>query len=297
MYSAHEPFAARMAGRTPGRAIGGGQTFFVGGTNANDAHTGNDPQFPMNTIAAAMVKCASGRWDVIYVQDYWLNDTFPVVINKHTVSVIGIGQGNIAAEWPVMNGAGTAIFHIGGAAGGYFEIAGLTMYSAGGPCIEGLAGGEGRGRIHNCAFGVSGAAQDGILIAAMEVPHMTFDNNLCGQFLTRDGIRSTGPNCTKWHIDDNLFQQMAGVGINISAGDGASIFNNRFYQKVAPAQGFAITLANCRNFHVDGNRAAEDGGHAGANPYEDTSTGTDTSTTNGWGVNYHGNIVTYPAFA
>lgn len=280
-------------GGIQGRSPGAGLALYVGGSGASDNHEGSDPQFPKSTMDAALALCVNGRHDFIFVQDYWANDSFPVVVDKQCAHIIGLGHGNPIGIWCLMYATGTpaACFSVG--THGYCEIAGFSMITGGSdPCITIASGNECKIHVHHCAFGEHGATQDGILAvgAGPEFNQSLIEHNIFGHQLTRDGLRIGNPTWT-W-IMHNLFRAYGGAGINITGNIGGQlggIIGNKFYKDAAFAKGDAITLSTCANGMIDDNHAMEDGANPGINPYLDTS-----SPINAWGVNYSGNVVTYP---
>ncbi len=279
-----------VPGALQGRSPGAGLALFVGGSGASDNHEGSDPQFPKSSIDAALELCTSGRHDFIFVQDYWDNDSFPVVVDKQTVHIIGLGHGNPMGTWCLMLATAAACFSIG--THGYCEIAGFSMISGGSdPNILVVAGNECKIHIHHCAFGEHGASQDGILaVGAVEFGQSLVEHCIFGHQLTRDGLRLGNPTWS-W-IMHNLFRAYGGVGIDIVGdlgGQLGGIIGNKFYQGAAFDAGDAITISTAADGMIDDNHAMEDGANPGNNPYLDT-----TVPKNAWGVNYSGDVVVYP---
>lgn len=280
-----------VPGAIQGRSPGAGLALFVGGANASDSNEGTDPQFPLSSIDAALTKCTNGRHDFIFVQDYWANDSFPVVVDKQTVHIIGLGHGNPMGIWCLMYNTSEACFSIG--THGYCEIAGFSMISGtSDPNILVVSGTECKIHIHHCAFGEHGASQDGIVaVGAIEFNQSLIEHNIFGHQLTRDGLRIGNPTWT-W-IMHNIFRAYGGVGVHIYGNIGGQlggIMDNKFYQQAATVKGAAITLSQCANGMIDGNRTMEDGADPGNNPFLDTS-----SPINAWGLNYKGQTVAFPA--
>jgi len=277
------------------RSPGAGKVFFVGGPNASDDNEGSDPQRPLSKIATALALCSDGGHDYVFVQDYWDNDAFPVAVNKQCAHIVGLGNGNPMGIWPLMNCGAAVGLEIGAA--GFIEIAGLSIITdATHACLESVAG-DVRAHIHHMAFGVHGAAQDGILsISGGELARTLVEHCVFGMALVRDGVRVYSPSWS--FFINNIFREYGGIGINLygpSAGRLGGIINNRFFKSQAGDVGCAITIIAAQMGIVTDNVAAEDGANPGNNPYQDTSgTGTPNQA-NAWGLNYSGNAAVYPA--
>lgn len=299
-----------------------GKSFFVDPIHGAEANNGLSWDTAVKTITTAYGKCTSDHNDYIFVTGHPYNafslnaETYPIDLTKNYVHIIGMdcgAPGLVRTSWNRLNGQActTGVFKIADTTGGTYgvslrgeEIAGLSMQNAGyaGISVTGLCYGT---YIHDCSFGDWGAVANGIHITGgtAELSNGVIDDCFFAKGITVDGIRTEAAsgvisfsfirNCTFWRV--------TGVGINYlrasSSADLGGILDCRFFQKTALDKGSAITLVDCYGGMIDGNHAMEDGGHAGNNPFLDTSTGTDTSTTNAWGVNYHGNVVTYPAFS
>lgn len=278
-------------GALQGRSSGAGVAFFVGGSGASDNNEGTDPQFPLSKIDTALGLCTNGRHDYIFVQDYWDNDSFPVVVDKQCVRIIGLGAGNPMGMWCLMNSGAAACFSIGTA--GYGEIAGFSMIAdTSNPGILVTLGNECKIHIHHCAFGEHGATRDGIdgTTASVEFNQSLVEHCIFGHQLTRDGLRLGIPTWS-W-IMHNLFRAYGGVGVHLygaKGGELGGVIGNKFYKDAAFAKGDAITLSTCANGLIDENHAMEDGADPGIIPYLDTS-----SPINAWGVNWSGDKVAYP---
>jgi len=279
--------------------------------NGNNNHAGTNPDAPLATIAAAVAKCEAGKNDYIFVLDAYDNDAVTIEIAKSGLHIIGMTNGNHRAPFPWLKIAGTgavAVFTIKGGDGANFEIAGFSLAAdATHPCITTKTGGAtelGFGHIHDCAFAASldaaFVAQDGIaLAAATGMDGWLIEHNVFGAQLVRDGIRFI--NAYQALIRSNLFRAVPGVGVSQLTGGAATgmadVLDNKFFQKTVQDTASSISIVDAGGGMIDGNHTVSNGGHAGNNPYKDTSTGTDTSTKNGWGLNYLGDTVKYPAFA
>lgn len=258
-----------------------GNVFFVNGITGSNLNDGKTPDSPFKTFAHALDQCVDDHNDIIYALDCWQQETFPISVDVSRVHIIGCDNWN--GMYPRMVAPeNTAIFEIPGTKS-YFEIAHFGL-GAGvdHAAIEFVGGIEARGRIHDCWFGWIGAGQDGIRFDG-EAPEMMIDNNLFGMGLTRDGIRIAGA-LTRTFIRDNIFQKVAGIGINIVAESHlAGIIHNKFSLTEA-TKGKAISFAhaNCADALVDQNSAMCGRTVAFAagvtNPYRDLGS-------NDWGCN------------
>lgn len=285
-----------------------GHEFYIGGAGASDDNSGRVAEEPFLMIATALEHCKSGRHDVIWVQDYWANDIFPIVLNKQCVHIQGLSTPGINTHWPLMNAGAHPCFQIGTVGSGFCEIGGLSMITdANHPCFE-VVGGECYIRLHHLALGEHGVAQDGILAAGAlsELAFSTVEHCLFGKMLARDGIRTEielGSLTFSW-IMNNIFRLYGGVGINFQqhnpAAQGGGFIGNKFFKEIGAAKGWAITIGGgvageaAINTMVDDNHAMESGVAPQHNPYLDTSTGVAGTTKNAWGVNYKGGVSTFP---
>ena len=278
-----------------------GEEFYVGGAGASDAKSGQIAEEPLLKIATALEQCKSGRHDVIWVQDYWANDTFPIVLNKQCVHILGLSTKALSSQWPIMNAGDNPCFQIGGAGGDYCEIAGLSMITnATNPCIE-VVGTNCRIHLHHLALGEHGVARDGILVPTVvgqDLNWSTVEHCIFGQFLVRDGIKAFAASWTD--IRNNIFVKYGGIGVNITGPVDVKlgqIIRNRFYKgqaAIGAAAGWAITIEDASEGMIDDNRAMESGVAPQNNPYKDASTGVPGTTKNGWGANWSGAVTVMP---
>ena len=294
---------------------GAGKTFFVDsrswGSGSDGNLPGTNPNYPLATIQAAYALCTAAKNDYIVCLDGYDNDTATITIAKTGLHIIGVNGPDHRAPFVWLKVAGTgaaAVFTLQGGNAANVEIAGFTLGAdATHPCITTVTGGSTElvyGHIHHCAFAASGdaafVAQDGILEAAgTGLDGTLIEDCYFGDQLVRDGVRFID---FYWGLIRNcIFRKYGGVGIDQITGGHATgmadVIGNLFYVGTTPAKGAGITITDAGGGIIDGNHSVEDGGHAGNNLFLDTSTGTDTSTKNGWGVNYHGDAVTYPAFS
>jgi hypothetical protein len=271
-----------------------GRVFYVDEFNGDNGNEGIDPSAPFATITYALTQCVDDRNDYIIVLDCYDQDTYPIVINKSMVHIIGRSKQTILGNrWPLMNGGGgTGVFQIGSGGKGWVEIAGFAFGNAGGPCILASGGACMGSWIHHCVFGETLAAQDGILGDAPDRPNFTtIEDCIFAGLLTRDGIR--GPTLTKCVIRNNIFREYAGVGVNITGdGEPLAVIGNYFYVPIADsaAAGWAITT-NGHGCIFAHNFATQTGDNTGNNPYRDLSTGVLATCLNGWVANYAGNAL------
>lgn len=288
-----ETLAARKFEGNIGSA-GAGNTFYVdlAGSNGNNGRYASNP---LKTLAAALAKCSSDHDDYIIVMDCYSEDTEPIDIEVNRVHLLGLDVGN--GKYPRLEASeNTSILDIDAE---YFEIAG---FSFGGGASRGAIrwqASKGRGIIHHCWFGHTGASAYGIEIpASYDAVEMLIEDCIFGVGLTADGI-FINHNATRTIIQHNLFRRLGGLGINVPAGKSfaeGSILDNTFAVKDAQT-GEAITIASTAENHilVTGNRAMNGMLNAGYtfNPFRDLG----TNTYNDWGLNYRGNQVIEPVGA
>lgn len=292
--------------RSPSLPFGAGKVFFVNCIDGSDSNPGDDPARPLKTIGYALGLCQARRDDYIICLKNQVTsvETFPIVIDKHQVHIIGLGGMGapidlLAADAPVFQFAGEDGYNA------RCELAGFTLGASGGyPCIDVLKTTV-YAHLHDLQLGEGHVAQDGIMgndIAGSELVWSRIERCLFGKELTRDGIR-TGVNAgslTFCHILDNVFSRYGGIGINnrvVAAAVGGTILRNKFFQKIGGDKGCAITIVAAQNWMIDDNHAMEDAAEPGNNPYLDTTTGDLTTTKNAWGLNYKGLTATFPAVA
>jgi len=268
-----------------------GDIYYVDAFNGNDTWDGLSPSSPLCTIAHALTHCQNDHDDFIIIMNCWQQDTFPVLINKSMVHILG------AAHWGGMFQAmqpptDNAVFTID--TKGYIEIGYLNL-GAGEThaCIEFIGTfPEARTWIHDVWMGHSYTARDGINIANFkEAPECMIERCVFGKILTRDGICVEGQS-TRTNIINNIFRLIPGIGIdfvNLLGLDIGAILGNRFALLAQAAAGAAINIAsaNAVGGPIDDNRAMEGGGATTNNPYVDGGNCA-------WGVNWRGVATTYP---
>jgi hypothetical protein len=265
--------------------------FYVdsGHARTSDLNDGTDPDNPMTTITAALVRVTTNANDYIIVRQITnASETFPITITKNRVHLVStfyrLGHGPEIR--PVADTAGIQLnadnVEIAG-----FEINGGN--SAG--CIQANAAGATWGAdIHHCRFGWQATTpQDGIrMTGAVDKPHWTIHDNWFNDKISRDGIRIE-QNSTRSEIWNNVFRCPTGIGINLVTlcTDIYAVHDNIF-RVAAATQGDAISCnVNSLGCMFWGNQAMYLGAAPGANPYEDLGA-------NHWGVNWTGDAVTYP---
>jgi len=273
--------------------LAGGKVLYVNGTswgNGSNSYDGTDPNYPLYDIDTALAKCTDNKMDYIFVLDYWDNDTFPITLDVDTVKVIGLGSNCGPSSWCMINSDGDACLSVGGEVG--IEVAGFEFLpGSSDPCIL-VTTTEGCLHVHHCTFANMGTCQDGISCpSGGELSICTIEDNFFGKGIDRDGMRLYSPSWST--IRNNIFFQYDEIGININGPSAAAlgcILDNRFFSDTAITKGGAITIASATGGLIDGNHAMEDGANPGENPYLDTS-----GPANGWGLNYSGDAVAYPA--
>jgi len=272
--------------------LGAGNVYWVDGVGGDDLQDGLTPDKPLLKIDTALGLCVNDNNDYIFVLDCYQQDTFPIVVDKTRVHIIGIV--NKSNRYPVMTPTGdTAIFTIA-SSGNDCEIAGFDL-SAGAThgSIE-LNNPIGI-HIHDCLFGceqAGGTPQDGIIAETGQynpihglIENCTFygTGNSSNGKLTRDGIRGTGGGSANWKnmtIRNNIFLGIPGIGINLDRAQGVMILDNRFALDAATA-GAGITLgAATAGCFIDGNSANFGKTAMAGKPY------VDGSAANTWGINY-----------
>lgn len=272
--------------RSPYMGFGAGKVFFVNGSTGLDSNDGDDPENPLKTVTKALTKCVADRDDYIMIIKAG-TDTHPIVVDVKRVHIIGV-TGPTALVGPG---------YISGAAAGFrisaddVEIAGLNLFAdATHPGIE-IAAAEYCWRlwVHHCRFGITLPTQDGIVKAAGGVTEgpvgALIEDNIFGQEIGRDGIRVAAPTYTVFR--NNLFMYHVGVGINITGGNFAEIFGNRFVGR--NVEGDAITVTGEKGIVAHNWTAYQTTDGAALNtPYKDDGT-------NHWADNYINNTLIEPA--
>jgi len=269
------------------RPPGIGRVFYVNGQEGDDANNGIDPGTPFETITEALTHCT-----VAFENDYIVvlrgggaEASFPIVIDTARVHIIGVSN-DVAQRTPGYAAGAFPVFRI---AADQVEIAGLQLLTDNAnPAIEITTPAWGAW-IRYCSFGTTVDVQDGIF-AGVEGPVAgCIENNWFGHRVIRDGMRLMAP--TRTIIRNNIFREVAGIGINITAGGAevGAIIGNYFYAPIALAAGagWGITINGSGGIIAD-NRASQTGDATGTNPYVDTSGAGVASRLNGWSNNYWG---------
>jgi len=289
---------------------GAGNAYYVNGGSDGpvvDTGSGLTPDDPKQLIQSAIDLCTNNNNDYVIILNYGANgravETWPVVVDKTLVHIIGVGT--VGQKWPVVRpndpaGADTAspAFSV---TADRVEIAGLEI--GGGDTAGGIhpvdAGGVWGLEVHDCFFGVTGdsAGQDGIRVpAASAAPYLTVYANRFGHYLTRDGVRFDA-NATRCMIGvpgqpSNYFHHIPGIAINVVAGVTEPGIHNNVIAVPANTAGGAITLgAGVVDGWIFGNVANFGDTDMGNNPFADGAAGG----ANDWGNNLQGITLVQPA--
>lgn len=281
-------------GEVPGR----GSTYYVNGGSdgpTNNNQDGETAITPKQTITAALALCTDNYNDTIYVLNYGSNarasETWPIVVNKAQVHIIGVGTR--ANKWATVTATGADLdaFSIEAQR---VEIAGLE--------IGGTAAGTGAGiiltngmwgcYIHDCWFGVAdGVGAVGIEVpSGVDAPYLRIEDCEFGNGLTAGGILIAN-NATKGTIANNVFSDVTDVAISVTGSAvGLRILNN-FIDMDADTDGHGIALAaGTSDCLVFGNQVAS------AKSATTADRGLkDGSSNNSWGNNYSGIVADLPA--
>ena len=283
-----------------------GNIFFVDGVNGLNTNDGGTPTSAYLTLTYALAQCVSNRNDIIYVLDYWqpAGETFPILVNKHQVHIIGLALPNLS--YPAIHPDGdTAAFEIANT-GQYSEIANLMIGGGdahGGIETGSIANGMGNGLyVHDCWFGhewfdtpLSGIRNLGTINACgIRIERCSFfgDQQNCIGVISGNGIDNAlgaaGGHFDKCKVLDCIFMGVSSAIVFDQARD-SMILNNRF-NGVDNLEGSAINLAaGAVGCLIDGNSvASKKTTGVTTNPWKDAGT-------NAWGVNYVGGVNGYPA--
>lgn len=274
-----------------GRSPMGGKTYFVNNdTNiGSDSHEGNDPEFPLLTIAAAYAKCENQRNDYIFVQRH---STLPAAItfggDPSDVHLVSLGSGNWDNGIDLYIEGATPIILSGCVD---IELAGFNIVTNDDshPAIS-IVTSAYRVHIHHCGFGTIYACGGGI--SGAEFTHSSIDHCIFGTLLEGTAIASEF--ITSMCLN-NLFHTVAGtLGIvhpGVNPCHYSFFLNNMFYVPDS-ANGEAITLRAGSVHNVIANNQAMNGNALtdyATNPYRDLNGGN-----NHWGMNYRGSAVIEP---
>ncbi len=296
--------------RVLGVALADAHVFYVNGKDGvgDDNNSGLKPSEPLLTVTEAISKCVANRGDIIVILDYWqpTGETWPILINKHAVHIIGMAQPHLPIH-AIHPPDDTACFELS-SLGQYGSIGRLTIgggVSHGG--IEFGKNGQADGfAIHDCWFGHQwfGTPKHGILNPAdatrggygMRIERCTFLGGLanCKGKITANAIEllatATAMATRDLEILDCVFKGNA-KAINLYRSYDAVIARNLF---VVPDSGTgeAVTLGtNCEGCGIDDNHSMS--GKAADpdnNPFVDGA----ADGKNHWGLNYNGLTATLP---
>lgn len=255
-----------------------GNIFYVDAFAGDNAYSGLSPDDPFLTIAHALDQCVADHDDYIIVMDCWQQETYPIEVDVSRVHILGVDNWNgfLPRMAPPTD---TPIFNI---ANSYIEIGHLCLSGGDGHGAIEITSSLARARIHDCQFGIPAAGQDGIVfdVAADATEVMIDHNTFYGAGVVRDPIRIEA-SATRAMIRNNIFRQIAGVGINVL--DEAhlnDILDNRF-SLAADVKGGAISFVNAASVDcmVDHNSACFGKTKMAQNPYIDDGG-------NDWGCNF-----------
>jgi len=294
--------------------------FFVNGTSTigNDGvNTGGQvPDEPFLTITKALEECTDGANDYVFILDYPSTapaETWPIVISKQRVHIIGVLNGmiprfKICAPGDTVDTPVFAFGASGGTYGAYCEIANLLMGSEKAASVRGAIEFHYSGiwgtHIHHCGFGLNGRSNTdaayGIVLGrstdtytAGEMIYGLIEHCSFGELISSDGIyvpagTNSGPNAMYGTIIRNNSFKVAGKAIyTLKAGDWheAAIRDNLITVSSA-AGGTAVDIvAVTTGLVVDGNHAvlADDSEVLTAEVFESGASDGDGVS---WGVNY-----------
>ena len=284
-----------------GRAPKGGRIFFVHDLGDDD-HEGSDPEFPLASITAALLKCTAAKGDYIFVQ-HSADTYYPAVnLNKSSVHLIGLGNGSYGPSVFIAGGNDDPAITIGGDSAGV-EIAGFNLGSGVAqtdPALI-LSADAWYAHIHHNGFGTAIRALDGILIpAGLSFAFGSIDHNWFSRRLSGWGINCSGggSSMTSSAILHNLLKMADGLGgVYIQGGEPEGVSFNIFGIKKGGMIGWAIKLgATVVDCMVIGNSACETGDNAtGNNPYRDEGPAGVGNKLNFWSANYRGEAAETPA--
>ena len=245
---------------------GVGDLFYVDGTNGSDANVGTDIDHPFATITKAVSVCTANKHDVVYVLSYPAagnsGETWPIVVDKATTSIIGRMRGGRPAAWISAARAGEDTDAINVTAS-YVTLKNLEIGGdTGDLCVQITAGVTGT-RIEGCWIGASSVCDDaqyGIgLSGDGDAPHTLILNNTFGPYLTGAGIYMPGQkNMTRGFIVGNTFRKCGTYAMYFS-GDGldiGGIMHNVVEADADDTTGYALYMSGTGNANtlIVGNR-------------------------------------------
>ena len=241
-----------------------------GGDNAN---SGLDPSVPKLTLEGALAICTNDALDTIIVLDYYDQDTtWPISVNKSRVRIIGSPSAQNFYQWCVVQPTGDfAAFNI---VAGHVHISGFQIHAgatSGGIEFDGAGGAQGIG-IRHCLF-ASGAY--GVWGEAASEPGagLVVEDCMFIQALTANGILM-GSNGPFYRFERNIFDQIAGIAISVTGAPSAGLIKDNVMSLPSNTQGKGITVSSGTRNIIQGNHANYGTTEMVANPYEDSSGGT-----------------------
>jgi len=264
----------------------GGKTYYVNDVTGNDNNVGSDPEFPFETLAAAVAACVTGRNDYIFVQQHTAEETLTFAMTK--LHVIGLGNGCFDEGGILAIDGGAAIAVDFSTGNEYCELAGFDIGGTG--ATHGIDATQQSmfAHIHHCTIGNAWLpVVDGIHSTAPGgFNESTFDHLFLGMSVSGYGMNFSIFTAMIAHC---LFKQNA-LGCIFLDPQWVNIFNNMFFQSLGQivANGWAVDLGvNSSNNLVSGNKATETGAAVGAaNPYRDRSGIAANALLNGWVDNF-----------
>ena len=233
----------------------------------DDGNTGENPEQPFATVAAALARCRDNRGDVIFVgqNDAWQyggGSTWQtpiaeeVTVSVEGVSIIGVSPGSLGVTWTPVTAAGAGVcitvtaldVLISGIAFSGVALGGTAIY-----CLwDGITAHGENTVIENCFF------DDDIDIGIQfEFAWFQIVRGCTFQECNTFGIYvdPAGSGSSYCHIYDNTFNDCA-AAMGLNGCDDFYIYNNRIYNANAQAAGAATdegidTTAGARNMVTD----------------------------------------------
>ena len=296
---------------------GTGKVLYVDNTTGADGYEGTNPNYPKKTIQSAITACTNWDNDFIFVMRKATSDfttTTPILMNKHTVHLIGLAnmnpQGSLVRLVHTNDTDNVLEFPLD--TGYHCEVAGFGF--GGGTTAKGGigmpdSGATGLGAwIHHCNFGgilTKGTPDFGIHNDDLGSQLFQWTIEDCSFYgsggngnglISVDGIKIDhvfGASAdSHLLIRNNIFINIPGVAINIDGVKGGMIINNSIKLDEDGAAG--ITLgSSCRGCWVswnDCNFGSQDVSPSTNSGYTDSASNDD----NTWSSNWAGGVVAYP---
>ena len=266
---------------------GAGNVFFLDGVAGLNANNGLTPAAPKLTLTAALALCTNDADDYIVAIDYWqpAGETWPIVVNKSKVHIIGVRSGSYT-PWVVAQApADTAVMLI---SANDVRVQGWDFHAGASHGGIEFSGNVSRTGIYDCYFS---AGANGILDEAggvafgLEIANCFFQQTLtaAGIYLNDDGAFN--------RIHDNMFDQLAAEAIHVVAGGNPQIYNNMIACG-ADTEGLGITLGGTvYRALVMNNQANFGNADMVANPFQDDA----AEDVNHWANNMWGITLAHPA--